>query len=150
MKMHTSLSDMPRKNAFIVPEGYFEELPTAVLLKCSVSKEKKEPLRALKPLWWSVAACSLLLLGIWFVVPNSTPSSDSLLAEESYAISELQDYLAYYVPLTVIEEELNDFDMDFSFDMDFLHFYGEISDADLLAYNNALLDYLNFNDFYED
>ena len=147
MKMHTSLSDMPRKNnAFIVPEGYFEELPTAVLLKCSVSKEKKEPLRALKPLWWSVAACSLLLLGIWFVVPNSTPSSDSLLAEESYAISGLRDYLAYHVPLTaIIEEELNDFDMDFSH-----FFYGEISDADLLAYDNALLDYLNYIDFYDE
>jgi len=81
-KMHTSLNDMPRKNAFNVPEGYFEELPTAVLLKCSVSKVKKEPLLAAKSTWWwSVAACSLLLLGIWFVVPNSTPSSNSLIAK---------------------------------------------------------------------
>ena len=129
-KMHTSLSDMPRRNAFAVPEGYFEELPTAVLLKCSVSKEKKEPLRASKPLWWSVAACSLLLLGIWFVVPNTTSSSDSLLAESEFihSVDNLNDYLAHLICPTIIEEEL------FASNIDFFPALEELTSDDILAY----------------
>jgi hypothetical protein len=138
--MHSSLNDRPRKNAFVVPEDYFEELPTAVLLKCSVSKVEKVTLLKSKPLWWSVAACGLLLLGIWFVVPNSTPSSDFLLAEEMYTISELQDYLAYHVPSAVIEEELFDLDANFA------HFFEDFFDDELLDVGE-LLDYLSYNHF---
>ncbi len=121
-KKHTELFGMPRKNAFIVPDGYFEELPAAVLLKCSGSKVKKEPLRVSKPLWWSVAACCLLLLGIWFVVPKSTlPSDYSLLSEHEalQAESHLQTYLAHHVDPILIEEELFLSDIDFSQDQEF-------------------------------
>jgi hypothetical protein len=140
-KMHTSLSDMTRKNAFAVPEGYFEELPTAVLLKCSVSKEKREPLRASKPVWWSVAACSLLLLGIWFVVPKSAPPSDSLLAEGEFiqTVDNLSDYLAYYVCSTVIEDEL------FASNIDFTPVLEELTGDEILAYldNQNIYDLIN-------
>jgi len=89
--MKTSLENMSKKNAFSVPDGYFEELPTVVLSKCSVSKVKKGSLLASKPLWWSAVACSFLLLGIWFVVPNTAPPSDSLLALNNLCMNELCD-----------------------------------------------------------
>jgi hypothetical protein len=134
---------MPRKNAFNVPEGYFEELPTAVLLKCSVSKVKKEPLLASKSTWWwSVAACSLLLLGIWFVVPNSTPSSNSLIAKNSliHVTTDWIDYLAHYACPTVIEDEL------LALDIDFRPFIEELTSEELLAYD----DYLTYSNYYYD
>ena len=139
-EMHTSLSEMPRRNAFAVPEGYFEELPTAVLLKCSVSKVRREPLKSSKPLWWSVAACFVLLLGIWFVVPNSTPSSDFLSTENkfSYSIDNLSDYLAHFVCSTIIEDEL------FASNVDFTPFVEELTSEDILAY----FDFHSYNFSY--
>jgi hypothetical protein len=89
-------------------------------------------------LWWSVAACSLLLLGIWFVVPNSTSSSDSLLAENEfiYVVDYLSNYLAFHVPSTVIEEEL------FDLGVDFMLFGGELTGDEILAYLDfACLDF---------
>jgi hypothetical protein len=132
---------MPRRNAFAVPKGYFEELPTAVLLKCSVSKVQKEPLRASKPLWLSVAACSLLLLGIWFVVPNSTSSSDFLLTESEliFAVDNLSDYLAHYVCPTVINEEL------YASDVYFTPFLQELTSDEILAYLDLDLYDLDFD-----
>jgi len=114
-KMSTSLSNIPRKNAFNVPEGYFEELPAAVLSKCSVSKVKKEHFLMSKPLWWSVAACGLLLLGIWFVVPDTTPSSDFLLALHDFCVTELCD--DYFWDL------LGSFDFFDLFDYDFYGYH---------------------------
>ena len=139
--MHTSLSDRPRTNAFVTPEGYFEELPTAVLLKCSVSKEKKEPLLASKPMWWSVAACSLLLLGIWFVVPNSTSSSNSLLTENSLilTVDSWDEYLLYKICLSVVEEEL------FNSNFEFSPFLEELTGEDLQGY----ADFLAYLDPYD-
>ncbi|MCL2028280.1 MAG: hypothetical protein FWG79_07320 [Bacteroidales bacterium] len=140
--MHTSLNDMPRKNAFKVPEGYFEELPTAVLLKCSVSKVEKSPLSMSKPLWWSVAACGLLLLGIWFVVPNSTPSSQSLLTENTlvFDVDCWDSYLAYHISSAVIEEEL------FSSNIEFSMFLEELTEDDFLDYDD-LITYSNYDDY---
>jgi hypothetical protein len=122
-KTHIVLSEMPRKNAFSVPDGYFEELPTAVLLKCSGSEvKKKQFFSASKPLWWSVAACSLLLLGIWFVGPNSTPSSDSsflALNEIFQSENHVQNYLAHHADLNIVEYELSLSDVDFSQSQEF-------------------------------
>ena len=136
-KTHTSLSEMPRNNAFSVPEGYFEELPTAVLAKCSDSKVKIKPLRAAKPLWWSVAACSLLLLGIWFVVPDTTSPSDSLLSENELLFSTdlLNDYLAHFVCPTIIEDEL------FAENIDFTLFLEDLTDDDFWDLLDDLYDY---------
>jgi hypothetical protein len=141
--MDTSLNDMERRNAFSVPEGYFEELPTAVLLKSSVSKVKKQPSLAQKPLWWSVAACGLLLLGIWFVVPDSTPSSNSLLAERTFIFDEnnWKDYLAHYICPIIVEDEL------FAEDIDFMPILEDFTDEELLDYDDFLA-YFNHNDFY--
>jgi hypothetical protein len=142
-KTHTSLSEMPRKNAFAVPNGYFEELPTAVLSKCSVSKVKNVPLVASRPLWWSVAACTLLLLGIWFVVPNSTSSSGSLMAGNQliYIVDNISDYLAYKVCPTVIEEEL------YASNIDFTPVWENFSSDEVLAYLD--LQDINYYDIYE-
>jgi len=141
INMYTSLSDRPRKNAFVAPEGYFEELPTTVLLKCSVSKEKNEPFLASKPVWWSVAACSLLLLGIWFVVPNSTPSSNSFLSENSLILTVdcWDDYLLHNICITIVEEEL------FASYFEFTPFLEELTGDDLYGY----ADYLAYFSFYD-
>jgi hypothetical protein len=138
-KMHTSLNDRPRRNAFVVPEGYFEELPTAVLNKCSVSKVEKTTFLGSKPLWWSVAASVLLLLGIWFVVPNTTPSSNSLLAENTFILSDedWNDYLSFYICPTIIEDEL------FAKNIDFTAFLEEFTNEDFWDYD----DFLTYADF---
>lgn len=144
--MSTSLSNMPRKNAFNVPNGYFEELPTAVLAKCSVSKVKKEHFLVSKPLWWSVAACGLLLLGIWFVVPNTAPSSSSLLAEHDFYVAEIwSDYLAQRVCPFIIEEEL------FASNIEFTPFWEEFTPEELWAYDDFLTyaEFYLFYDFYD-
>ena len=138
-KTHTSLSEMPRRNAFAVPEGFFEELPTAVLSRCSGSEVKRESLKVSTPLWWSVAACGLLLLGIWFVVPKATPSSDSLLAESEFFSVEMGDYLAQYVCPLVVAEEF------YAQNIDFTPFWEELTEDDILEY----LDFypLNYDDY---
>jgi len=108
-KMITSLSNMSKKNAFNVPDGYFEELPTAVLSKCSVSKVRKEHRLVSKPLWWSVAACGLLLLGIWFVVPDTAPPSNSLLALHDFCVDMLDDYVDYLNLFDFLDYDFFDF-----------------------------------------
>jgi hypothetical protein len=140
--MHSSLNDRPRKNAFVVPEDYFEELPTTVLLKCSVSKVEKVTLLKSKPLWWSVAACGLLLLGIWFVVPNSTPLSHSLLAENTLILDVdcWEGYLAHHICPTIIEDEL------FTLNIGFTPFLEEITDDDLLDFS-VFLTYIDYDDY---
>lgn len=144
--MSTSLSNMTRKNAFNVPEGYFEGLPTAVLSKCSDSKVKKRALLTSKPLWWSVAACSFLLLGIWFVVPNTTPSSESLLAENDFYVSEIwTDFLAQNVCQTIIEDEL------FASNIELSLFFEDIFIGDFLDdYDYFLSDHIDLFFVYED
>jgi hypothetical protein len=139
-KMHTSLNDMPRRNAFVVPEGYFEELPTAVLEKSSVSKVEKVTLFKSKPLWWSVAACGLLLLGIWFVVPNTTPpSANSLLAENTFFIDvdRWNDYVIDHICPTIIEDEL------FAENIDFTAFLEDFTSEDFWDFD----DFLTYADF---
>ncbi|MDR2907452.1 MAG: hypothetical protein LBU91_05640 [Bacteroidales bacterium] len=115
------LSEMPRKNAFKVPNTYFEELPTAVLLRCSVSEVKNKPLRASKPFWWSIAASIVLLLGIWFVVPNiSSPLDSSKSLSQVFQSSDhFQNYLAFHVEPILLEHEISFSDVDFYQDQGF-------------------------------
>ncbi len=142
-KNHILLSEMPRKNAFDVPDDYFIELPTTVLSMCLASKmqKKKSLFLTSKPLWWSVAACFVLLLGIWFVLPNTTPSSNSILAqtETSSVANDRQEYLAHYAEPALLEDEL------FQADVSFL-LSEELTEDEVLSY----LDYehLHYEDLY--
>lgn len=142
--MHTSLNDIPRRNAFVVPDGYFKELPTAVLIKSSDSKVRQQFFLASAHLWWGVAACVTLLLGIWFVVPNTTLPSDSLISKESSLTNDadfyLQDYLVSCIPSSMIEDVAESEDIDFS------GFYDEISSGELS--DEELLSYINYADLY--
>lgn len=136
VKKHISLSEIPKRNAFLVPNGYFEELPAMVLAKCSVSKVERNVLfRTSQPLWWRVAACFVLLLGIWFVVPDSsTPSGSSSQTEASSSLSrEVGEYLAQHADPVLLENELIFTETDFLPEE-------ELTEDEVLAY----LDYCSF------
>jgi hypothetical protein len=144
-KTYTSLSNTPHQNAFVVPEGYFEELPAAVLSKCSDSRVKKQSLMVPKPVWWSAAACVTLLLGIWFVVPNITSPLDSSLSknEDIYAVDDWSDYLSYHICPTIIEDEL------YASNSDLRLFAEEITDDEISAFGDDVLEYIDYTNIFD-
>ena len=79
--MKYKLDDIDKKEQFKVPDGYFEDLPMRIQKRIQV----ETPVSRSKRTVWSLAmAASLLIIITYiFMIPDSNPSAEELLAEVS-------------------------------------------------------------------
>lgn len=77
--MKQKLDDIDKKEVFKVPEGYFEDLPLKIQQRVST---ERQPQRLRVPAWsLALAASVLLLVTFIFILPESTPNTEELLAQ---------------------------------------------------------------------
>jgi hypothetical protein len=104
------LEDIPKKQIFEVPDGYFEKLPG--IIQSRVANERKEP-----TFWnarsfglrYALPAFILVAVGIfWFTRPQSDLTTENILAS-----IQTQDLVAYLGEADFTTEELlEDADLD--------------------------------------
>jgi hypothetical protein len=104
------LEDIPKKQIFEVPDGYFEKLPG--IIQSRVATERREP-----SLWsvrsfglrYALPAVILIAAGIfWFTRPQSDLTTENILAS-----IQTQDLVAYLGEADFTTEELiEDADLD--------------------------------------
>ncbi|MEP0987253.1 hypothetical protein [Ekhidna sp.] len=103
--MKYKLDDIEKKKPFEVPEKYFEELPLKIQTR--INEEKVESYSWKVPAWGlAMAASILLLITFIFIIPESGPDPEKLLAEVS------QDELIAYLD----QIELDEYDIASAFD----------------------------------
>ncbi|WP_421765624.1 hypothetical protein [Ekhidna sp.] len=103
--MKYKLDDIEKKKPFEVPEKYFEELPLKIQTRINEEKAGSNPWKV--PAWsLAMVASILLLITFIFIIPESGPDPEKLLAEVP------QDELIAYLDLI----ELDEYDIASAFD----------------------------------
>lgn len=97
------LEDIPKKEVFDVPEGYFENLPTVI--QSRIAGQKKE--KAFRPVFsyalrYALPVIVLGAIGFFWLSPKSTPTD----AESILASIETEDLVAYINDTDLTTEEL--------------------------------------------
>src|SRR5262245_33690840 len=97
------LEDIPKKEFFNVPEGYFENLPTVV--QSRIAGQKKE--KALRPVFsyalrYALPVVILGVIGYFWLGPKSNPTD----AESILATIDTEDLVAYINESDLTTEEL--------------------------------------------
>ncbi|MEO9484930.1 MAG: hypothetical protein ABJG47_15830 [Ekhidna sp.] len=136
--MKYKLDDIDKKEAFKVPEGYFEDL--SLKIQTRIAKEQKP--RSVKIPAWSLAlaASVLLLVTFIFIIPESNPSTEELLAEISQ-----EEIIAYldqidldeYDIASAIGDEVNELEFEDTNVLDGIDIGDESIDNVLLEYELA-------------
>lgn len=94
LELNTSIERFGKENIFKVPVGYFDSLTDDILTKVA----SKQP-KIIKVNWWesskirwSAAASLILMVGLWFAVPQFTKDKTEL-ALEKVSNEEIKTYL---------------------------------------------------------
>ncbi len=99
------LEEIPKKEVFNVPEGYFENLPG--IIQARVAKQNKS--EAVRPvltyaLQYAFPVIAFFALGLfWFISKNEAPTAESILAS-----IQTEDLVAYLDEADLTTEELLD------------------------------------------
>ena len=94
LELSTNIERFDKVNVFNVPTGYFEALPKIILSKIDTKKEG----RVIQVNWfsnkikWSAAASIILMIGLWFAVPQFTKDKTAL-ALEKVINADIKTYL---------------------------------------------------------
>lgn len=94
LELSTGIQRLDKVNVFKAPKGYFETLTDRILSKISTDKETK----VIKVNWfsgrvkWSAAASVVLLVGLWFGIPQLTKDKTEL-ALEKVSNEDIKTYL---------------------------------------------------------
>ncbi|WP_462249157.1 hypothetical protein [Ekhidna sp.] len=134
--MKYKLDDIEKKEAFKVPDGYFEELPLKIQQR--VSNEKKT-YGFNVPSWSLALAASLLLVVTFvFVLPGNEQSAEELLAEISQ--EEIVAYLDQieldeYDIASAIGDDVNDLEFENTNILDAIDLEDQSIDDVLLEYD---------------
>ena len=99
------LEEIPKKEVFKVPEGYFENLPSIIQARVTQQNGSREttPVFALA-LKYAIPAVVVFTLGLfWFTGRNETPTAESILAS-----IQTEDLVAYLDEDDMTTEELLD------------------------------------------
>ncbi len=135
-EMKYKLDDIEKKEAFKVPDGYFEELPLKIQQR--VSNEKKT-YGFNVPSWSLALAASLLLVVTFvFVLPGNEQSAEELLAEISQ--EEIVAYLDQieldeYDIASAIGDDVNDLEFENTNILDAIDLEDQSIDDVLLEYD---------------
>jgi len=94
LELSTAIERFDKVNVFNVPQGYFETLPEKILSKIETQKKG----RVIQVNWfskrvkWSAAASIILMIGMWFAVPQFTKDKTTL-ALEKVSNDDIKTYL---------------------------------------------------------
>ncbi len=94
LELSTGIERFEKVNVFKTPQGYFEALPEKILSKVEAKKEG----RVIQVNWfsnrvkWSAAASIVLMIGMWFAVPQFTKDKTEL-ALEKVSNDDIKTYL---------------------------------------------------------
>jgi hypothetical protein len=99
------LEDIPKKEVFSTPDGYFDSLPTRIQSRIAEKDGKRDHVFIFQTAWkLAVPAVVLLAVGIfWFTSPSQPTNAESILA----AI-ETEDLVAYLSESDISTEEVID------------------------------------------
>ena len=131
------LEDIPKKEVFKVPEGYFENLPSIIQARVAQQSRQKEIRPVLTyALQYALPVVAFFALGLfWFIGKNETPTAESILAS-----IQTEDLVAYLDEADMTTEELLD-DVSLS-EEDATEIEGAVYEFDL--------DDTNVEDFLDD
>lgn len=104
------LDDIPKKNIFNVPDGYFDKLPTKIQSRINESQGTERTIYWMRTLRLATSVILVLLVAGIFWYNQQGNSSDALKLLSSVDTSELISYLSDSDLLT--EELLEDFPLD--------------------------------------
>jgi len=104
------LENIPKKEIFNVPDGYFDSLPGKILARISKENTARETSFVFRyKLQYALPAIVLIALGIfWFNLPDQTADVDSLLGSV-----QTEDLVAYLSDSDITTEDLLE-NVDFS------------------------------------
>jgi hypothetical protein len=94
LELSTGIERFDKLNVFSVPKGYFETLPEKILSKVETQKEG----RIIQVNWfsnrvkWSAAASIVLIIGMWFAIPQFTKDKTEV-ALEKVSNEDIKTYL---------------------------------------------------------
>lgn len=131
-----SLSEIKKENPFLVPDGYFDQLESEVMLKVR-TEQKRVHRRRIYTISIAAAAVVALLVAInvWIFLPNNNGQSTELAkegSESSILLASGNDYgvLSNGEALPAVDFENSDLD---NVDYQILDYYSdEMSQLDLL------------------
>lgn len=131
-----SLSEIKKENPFLVPDGYFDQLESEVMLKVR-TEQKRIHRRRIYTISIAAAAVVALLVAInvWIFLPNNNGQSTELAkegSESSILLASGNDYgvLSNGEALPAVDFENSDLD---NVDYQILDYYSdEMSQLDLL------------------
>lgn len=104
------LDDIPKKNVFNVPEGYFDKLPTKIQSRISEQQPAERPVFWMRTLRLATPVLLVLLIAGIFWFNQQGRSSDAVKLLSAVDTSELISYLNDTDLLT--DELLEDFPLD--------------------------------------
>jgi hypothetical protein len=93
------LDELPKKNIYEVPAGYFEKLPQVIMTRVQEESRDRNPVWAFlsQPFWLRSALAGLvLLIGIFFVLninPNNTTENNPTELIAQVSKNEAMNYL---------------------------------------------------------
>lgn len=128
------LEDLPKKNVFKAPEGYFDKLPG--ILQSRIAEKETKPSREASFGWVLRYALPLLVVGIALVLIFRQPDANP---EELLATVSAEELTAYLVESDLSTEELLDFVVLDEYDIDALNDYQLDTDVD----SDLLEEYAN-------
>jgi len=95
------LEDIPKKEIFTVPEGYFEKLPGVIQSRVAAGKRDHKPAFRFA-FQYGVPALALIFIALWYF--RSEPLNNS--AESILASLETEDLIAYLNETDITTDEL--------------------------------------------
>lgn len=94
LELNTNIERFGKENIFNVPKGYFESLNEKILAKVTPKEAKIAKVNWWKSpqIKWSAAASVVLMVGLWFGIPQFTKDKTEL-ALEKVSNDEIKSYL---------------------------------------------------------
>jgi hypothetical protein len=88
------LEDIPKKEVFNTPEGYFDSLPSRIQSRIQEKEGKRESVFTVRAAWrFALPVIALLAVGIfWFTMSDDMSNAESILS--SVRTEDLMTYLA--------------------------------------------------------
>lgn len=97
------LEDIPKKNIYKVPDGYFDNLPTIIQARVAEESTAKAPSFAYR-MRYAIPAIAMAILGVVWVFYNN--NQETMSAEELLASVDTPDLVAYLAESEMTTDEL--------------------------------------------
>lgn len=152
-KVESEMMRLKKDNPFVVPDGYFDNLPETIIeYKIKISNKQNinaSLIRRLRPVYYLAAAIVILVTTALFLIKSRSESAEASLAELSWEDVVYDNYYVYSdLSVYNIIDRLIAYDMDFDYGsvtksielLDAIKYPESDSDNGLEAVINYLVD----------